>query len=69
MTKEMVVAYRVPKFLRLNIRKGNWEVNEVQIDVSKTPGFVLGLGHLQRMLALVVVVPQFGGDEDVLTLD
>lgn len=44
-------------------------MDQVKIDVSETPGLVLELGHGQGMLALVVVVPELGGDEDVLTLD
>lgn len=44
-------------------------MDQVEIDVSETPGLVLELGHGQGMLALVVVVPELGGDKDVLTLD
>lgn len=44
-------------------------MDEVQVDVAKTPGFVLCLCHLDGMFPLVVVVPQLGGDEDVLALD
>lgn len=43
-------------------------MDEVQVDVAKSPGFVLCLCHLDGMFPLVVVVPQLGGDEDVLTL-
>lgn len=44
-------------------------MNQVQVDVSKTPGFVLCLGHGIGMFPLVVVVPELGSDEDVLALD
>ncbi len=44
-------------------------MNQVQVDVTQSPGLVLGLRHLQGVLALVVVVPQFGGDENIFTLD
>jgi hypothetical protein len=62
-------AYGIPKFFRLDVRKSNGKVNQVQVDVAQSPSLVLGLCHLQGMLALVVIVPQFGGDEDVFTLD
>ena len=44
-------------------------MDQIKINVSETPGLVLELGHGQGMLALVVVVPELGGDKDVLTLD
>ena len=44
-------------------------MDEVQVDIAKSPGFVLCLRHLDGMFPLVVVVPQLGGDEDVLALD
>jgi hypothetical protein len=44
-------------------------VNQVKVNVSQTPGLVLRLSHSLGMLALVVVVPQLGRDEDVLALD
>jgi hypothetical protein len=43
-------------------------MDEVQVDVTQTPGVVLGLGHGQCVVSAVVVVPQFGGDKDVLAL-
>jgi hypothetical protein len=43
-------------------------VNQVEVDVPQTPGLVLELGHLESMLAAVIVVPELGGDEDVLAL-
>lgn len=43
-------------------------MNQVQVDVAKAPRFVLRLCHLDGMLLAVVVVPQLGGDEDVLAL-
>lgn len=44
-------------------------MDQVQVDVAKAPGFVLCLCHLNGMLLAVVVVPQLGGDENVLALD
>lgn len=54
---------------RVNVLERNGEVDQIKINVSETPGLVLELGHGQGMLALVVVVPELGGDKDVLTLD
>ena len=45
------------------------EVNEVEVKIAETPGLVLLSGHLRGILLPMVVVPQLGGDEDVLTLD
>lgn len=48
---------------------GDGEVHQEEVDVAEAPGLVLELGHLEGVLALVVVVPQLGGDEELLTLD
>lgn len=63
----MIVTYRESSLLRLNILEGHREVDEVKIDVSETPGLVLSLGHGQGMISSVIVVPELGGDEDILT--
>lgn len=44
-------------------------MDQIQINVSQTPGVVLGLGHGHGVLFGMVVVPQLGGDEDVFALD
>lgn len=44
-------------------------MNQVQVDIAKTPGIILGLCHLDGMLLAVVVVPQLSGNEDVLAFD
>lgn len=44
-------------------------MNQVQVDIAKAPGLILCLCHLDGMLLTVVVIPQLGGDEDVLALD
>lgn len=44
-------------------------MDEVEVNVPKTPGVILGLGHGKGMLTAVVVVPQLSGDEDVLALN
>lgn len=62
-------TYWVAQSLWVDVFEGNWEVDQVQVDVAKSPGFVLCLCHLDGMFPLVVVVPQLGGDEDVLALD
>lgn len=64
----MVVTYRVSSLLGLNVLEGDREVDEVKIDVSKTPSLVLSLGHRQGMISSVIVIPELGGDEDILTL-
>lgn len=44
-------------------------MHQEQINVSKTPSLILLLGHGERVLAAVVVVPQLGSDEDFLAGD
>ena len=44
-------------------------MNEVQINVSQTPNLVLSFGLGESMVFLVVVVPELGDDENLLTLD
>ena len=44
-------------------------MDEVEIDVSQTPGLVLSFGLSKSMVFLVVVVPELGDDENLLTLD
>lgn len=44
-------------------------MNEEKVDVSQTPCLILGLGHFQSMLRMMVVVPELCGDEDVFPLD
>jgi hypothetical protein len=61
-------TYRIAPFLRLNILEGNREVNEIQIDISKTPRLILGLGKSKGMFFRVVVIPKLRGDKDILTL-
>jgi hypothetical protein len=43
-------------------------VNEVQINVSQTPGLVLSFGLSESMVFLVVVVPELGHDKDFFAL-
>lgn len=64
-----VRPYRVLPHFRLNILESHRKVDQVQVNVVQTPGFKLQLRHLENILALVVVVPQLGGDEKVFTLD
>lgn len=44
-------------------------MNEVQINVSQTPSVVLSFRLGESMVFLVVVVPELGDDENLLTLD
>lgn len=44
-------------------------MDEEEIEVTEAPGLVLEAGLLEGVLALVVVVPELGGDEDVFALD
>ena len=39
-------------------------MDQIQIDVFQTPGFVLRLSHGQSVFSAVVIVPQLSGDED-----
>lgn len=61
-------TYRVSSLLGINELQSDWKVNEEQINVPETPGLVLGLGHLQGVLFSMIVVPQLGGDKNVLAL-
>jgi hypothetical protein len=62
------VTYGIFSLLGRNVLESNREMNEIKIDVSQAPSLILSLGHLQRMLSLVIVVPELGGDEDIFTL-
>ena len=44
-------------------------MNEVKIDVPQTPRFVLRFRLSKSMVFLMVVVPEFGDDENLFTLD
>ena len=51
----MAFSVKSPPFgwvliLRLNVLEGNWEVNEVEIEVLNVPQFELVLGHLFGLL-------------------
>lgn len=59
----------VAESLRIDVFKSNREVNQVQVDIAKAPGVVLGLCHLDGMLLAVVIIPQLSGNEDVLAFD
>lgn len=59
---------RVSDLLEGDELEGNGEVDEEEIEVLETPGLKLELGLLVRVLALVVVVPELGGDEEVFSL-
>ena len=62
-------AYWISELVGLDVLQSHGEMNEVQVDVAKAPGFVLCLGHGQRVLSTMVVVPQLGGDEDIFPFD
>lgn len=54
--------------LRINVLERYGEVDQEEINVPKSPCIVLGFGHLQSMFGPMIVVPQLGGNEDVLSL-
>ena len=62
-------THRIPELFRFNVLQRYWEVNQEQINITKSPGFVLCFSHLQSMLSTVIVVPQFRRHEDLLPLD
>jgi hypothetical protein len=51
------VTYRVLPHSGIDILQRTGEMHQKQINVSKTPGLILLLGHGERVLATVVVVP------------
>jgi hypothetical protein len=63
-----LVAHWISALLRLDVLEGDGEVDEVQVDVTETPGVVLLLGHGEGVFVTVIVVPQLGGDEYFLAL-
>lgn len=62
-------TYRVFQCLGRDVFEGDREVDEVEINVSKTPGLVLSFGLSESMVFLVIVVPELGDDKDLFTLD
>lgn len=51
------VTYRVLTNGWVDVLQRAGEMHQEQVNVSKTPGLILLLGHSQRVLAAVVVVP------------
>lgn len=56
------------QLLKGNELESNGEVDEEEVEVVETPGLKLELGLLVGVLALVVVVPELGGDKELLSL-
>lgn len=44
-------------------------MDQEQINITQAPGLILRFCHLQGVLSSVVVVPELGHDEDVLSFD
>ena len=61
-------AYRVTKLVWRDVLQRYWEVNEVQIDVTQSPCFVLRFCLSKCVILLVIVVPELRNDEDLFTL-
>lgn len=53
----------------VDVLQGDWEVDEVEIEVVKAPVSELALGNWLDLLLVVERVPQLGDDEELLTLD
>jgi hypothetical protein len=66
--KNSYQTYWIAMFLRLNILEGNREVDETEINISKTPCLILSLGKGKGMFFRMVVIPKLRGDKDILTL-
>lgn len=62
-------TYRVSSHVGVNVLQCTGEMDQEKVNVSKTPSFILLLGHSQRMFFSVIVVPQLGRDENLLALD
>lgn len=60
---------RVADLVEGNELQGDGEVDQEQVEVAETPGLILEAGLLERVLPLMVVVPELGGDEEILALD
>lgn len=44
-------------------------MDQIEVQITQPPGFVLRLGLRESVFFAVVVVPELGDDEDVFTLD
>jgi hypothetical protein len=44
-------------------------MDQIKINVTQPPGLILSFGHCQGVVMTVVVVPQLGGNEYILSLD
>jgi len=44
-------------------------VDQIEIDVTQAPRFVLGFGLCESVFFAVIVVPELGDDKDVFTFD
>jgi hypothetical protein len=62
-------AYRIADLLGRNVFESDREMDQVEIDVAQTPCLVLRFGLRESVFFAVVVVPELGDDEDILTLD
>lgn len=61
-------THGVRTLLGLDVLERDGEVNEEEVDVAQTPDLVLLAHHVDGNVLAVVVVPELGGDEDVLAL-
>ena len=62
-------AYRIADLLGRDVFESDWEVDEIEVDITQAPSFVLGFGLRESVFFAVVVVPEFGDDKDVFALD
>ena len=53
----------------INVLQGDWEVDEVQVEVLKTPVSELLAGNWANLVLVVERVPELGNNEELLALD
>ena len=63
------VVYRIADLVWRNVLQCDRKMDQIKINVTQPPCFVLRFGLRQSVLLAVVVVPKLGDDEDIFTLD
>ena len=62
-------AYRISSHIRADVFECDREMDQVKINVSKAPSFVLCMCHFESVFAAVIVVPKLRSDENILSPD
>ena len=63
------VVYRIADLVWRNVLQCDRKMDQIKINVTQPPCFVLRFGLRQSVLLAVVIVPKLSDDEDIFTLD